>query len=119
MNLCTFSGRLGQNPATHSSSNGAVTTFSIAVKDSGAKKDTPPMWLNVVTFGKLAEIVQKYLSKGRECIVVGRVTMEEYESKGQKKTSMKLYANSVEFIGGQKESNSGSTNEPENQEEVF
>src|SRR5579863_9424386 len=75
-NQCTFIGRLGKDPALQVTNAGnSVTKFSLAV-DQG--KDQPPMWLNVTTWDKLAELVEQYAHKGALVFVQGRLVLRPY-----------------------------------------
>jgi single-strand DNA-binding protein len=57
-------------------------------------------FINVTVFGKQAESVAQYLSKGREAAFTGRLEIRQYEHEGQKRESAEIIADSVTFIGG-------------------
>ena len=83
-NQVQFIGRLGKEPDLQVTATGKpVTKFSLAVdqgKDSQGK-DRPPMWLNVTTWDKLAEVVEKYATKGVQVFVQGKLQIRPYEDK--------------------------------------
>lgn len=83
-------GNLGQDPEIRTFDNGkAVARFSMATTDSyrGAdgKKVTETQWHNLVAWGNLAKIIQKYLIKGSEVAVEGKLTHRTFEDKEGKK----------------------------------
>ena len=105
LNLCSFIGRLGKAPETRVTPNGdAVTNFSIACGWKTKTKEGTE-WVNVSTFGKLAEICAQYLDKGSQVYVQGKMKTEKYEDKsGVTKYSTKIAADTVQFLGKGKES---------------
>lgn len=108
MNLIIVTGRLGKDPELRTTNGDrTVANFSIAVKEYGQKKDDP-LWLNVVVWDKLAEIVKEYGAKGKEATVYGRLQIRKYESQSETKTSIEIVANAVEFAStAGRESGSG------------
>lgn len=78
-NQVQFIGRLGKDPELNVTSNGKpYTKFSLAV-DQG--KDQKPMWLNIVTWDKLAETVERYAHKGMQVFVQGKLQVRSYTDK--------------------------------------
>lgn len=77
----------------------AITKFSVAVDNSTKqKKDT--LWVNVVSFGFTAEAVATYLSKGKSCIVHGRMRQNRYTDRNNlPQVWTELVADRVEFTG--------------------
>ena len=84
-------GNLGANPEIRSFENGkTVARFSLATTDSyqdtNGKKISETQWHNLVAWGGLAKIIEKYLTKGSEVAVEGKLTHRTYEDKdGNKK----------------------------------
>ncbi|OFY56890.1 MAG: single-stranded DNA-binding protein [Bacteroidetes bacterium RBG_13_46_8] len=84
-------GNLGANPEIRSFDNGkTVARFSLATTDSyqdaNGKKISETQWHNLVAWGGLAKIIEKYLTKGSEVAVEGKLTHRTYEDKdGNKK----------------------------------
>jgi len=105
LNQCSFIGRLGKAPETRVTPNGdAVTNFSIACGWKTKSKEGTE-WVNISTFGKLAEICAQYLDKGSQVYVQGKMKTEKYEDKsGVTKYSTKIAADTVQFLGKGKES---------------
>jgi len=60
-------------------------------------------YFDVVIFGGRADACLKYLSKGSEVIVLGRLRWSDWEDKaGNKRESVSIFANEVDFVGGKK-----------------
>jgi len=83
-------GNLGQDPEIRTFDNGkAVARFSLATTDSyrdaEGKKVTETQWHNLIAWGNLAKIIQKYLIKGSEVAVEGKLTHRTFEDKEGKK----------------------------------
>ena len=104
-------GNLGKDPEMRYTSAGvAVTTFPVAVNRKWTNQDGTPgeetTWFRVTAWRKLAETCSQYLSKGRQVLVVGRVTASAYMGQdGKPKASLEVTAESVRFLGGKNGAN--------------
>ena len=83
-------GNLGNNPEIITlESEKKVAKFSIATnesyKNSQGEKVTDTQWHNVVAWNKTAEIIERYLEKGSEVAVEGKLTSRSYETKEREK----------------------------------
>jgi len=104
VNKVIIIGRLGQDPEMKAISQGTnVTRLNIATSENWTGKDGQKQerteWHRVVVWGKLAEICGKYLSKGRQVYVEGRLQTSTYEKNGVKMYSTEIVANTVQFLG--------------------
>ena len=86
LNRVQLIGYLGKDPETRYTPKGStVTSFTMAVtrrwKSEGESKEATD-WFNVEAWGKLGEICQKYLSKGRLAFIEGRLQTDRYEAEG-------------------------------------
>ena len=86
LNRAEFIGRLGADPEVRHMPNGdAVANIRIAVgsswKNKSGEKQESTEWVPVVFFGKLAEIVQQYLTKGSRIYVAGRFKTRKWQDK--------------------------------------
>lgn len=105
INKVIIIGRLGADPEVKTISTGnTVTRLSIATSESWVDKDGQKQerteWHRVVVWGKLAELCGKYLAKGRQAYVEGRLQTRSWEDQqGQKKYTTEIVANSVQFLG--------------------
>jgi len=82
-------GNLGQDPEVRTFENGkSFARFSLATTDSyrdaEGKKVTETQWHNLVAWGNLAKVIQKYLIKGSEVAVEGKLTHRTFEKEGKK-----------------------------------
>ena len=96
-------GFLTRDPELRYLSTGtAIGTFTLAVQDRyGEKKET--CFIDVTTFGKLAENVCKYVKKGSNVLVEGRLQLQTWESNGQKRQKHQIIGSGVTFITRQDE----------------
>ncbi|MBC7464970.1 MAG: single-stranded DNA-binding protein [Bdellovibrio sp.] len=106
-------GRLGNDPEMKAVGQGAtVTRLSVATSenwvDKGGQKQERTEWHRIVVWGKLAEICGKYLSKGRQVYVEGRLQTRSWEDNGQKKYSTEIVASTVQFLGSNAEQGANS-----------
>ena len=85
-NRVTLIGNLGQDPETKTTESGKkVTNFTLATddgyKNSDGQKVSETTWHNIVAWNGLADIAGKYLKKGRQVAVEGRIVYRTYEDK--------------------------------------
>jgi single-strand DNA-binding protein len=92
-------GRLGSDPVvTNTPAGKTVAKFSLATSEKYAGKTTV-QWHKIVAWEKLAEICQKYLKKGAQAYLEGKITYREWEKDGKKHYSTEIVADKVEFVG--------------------
>ncbi len=100
-------GNLGQDPeVVNLDSGNKVAKFSIATnetyKNSKGEKITETQWHNVVVWGKLADVVEKFLLKGSEVAVEGKLIHRTYETKeGEKRYVSEIKCNELLMLGKQ------------------
>ena len=103
MNSVQLIGRLTRDPEvryTTGQNQTAVARFGIAVND-GYGENERTSFINIVVFGRQAENCERYLSKGRQVGITGRIQTGSYENKeGRKVNTFEVVANRVEFLGG-------------------
>lgn len=113
-------GHLGGDPSMRYTPSGAsVTNFSVATTRKWTNAQGEPQekttWFKCVAWGKLAEVCNQYLAKGRLVMVEGDVNVSAYTDKqGQPAASLELTARTVKFLGGKGDSEQGET-EPESE----
>ena len=110
MNKVILIGRLTRDPEIRYTQTGkAVCDFSLAVdrpftSNSGEREAD---FINIVVWNKIAENAAKYLAKGRQCAVEGRLQISSYEGNdGTRKYRTDVVASSVEFLSSNQKSNS-------------
>lgn len=109
LNRVMLIGRLGKDPEIRYTQSGtAVCNFSIATSEQWTDKATGQKqekteWTNCVSFGKQAETLEKYLSKGSQVYIEGRLQTDTYEKDGQTHYSTKVVVGNFVFMGGKDE----------------
>ncbi|MEZ4810177.1 MAG: single-stranded DNA-binding protein [Allomuricauda sp.] len=98
-------GNLGNDPEMVTLENGnKLAKFSIATnetyKNAEGEKVTDTQWHNVVAWGKLAEIAENYLAKGKEVMIEGKLVSRSYEGKdGEKRYITEVKCNELLMLG--------------------
>lgn len=110
-------GRLTKDPEMRTTESGTVVTrFTLAINRRYKKEETD--FLNVVTFGKTAEVCEKYLSKGSQVVVVGAIQTRSWDgTDGKKIYATEIIAEEVNFVGGKSENKSNYTTADQQNEE--
>ena len=109
VNRVMLIGNLGRDPELKATPSGQVLArFSIATtetwKNPQGEKQSKTEWHNIVAWGNLATICEKYLKKGKEIALDGRITYRNWEDKnGTKHTTTEIIANEILMIGDKKE----------------
>lgn len=114
MNKVVLIGRLARDPELRYTQNGtAVSNFTLAVNRPFAKEgEQSADFIGIVAWGKIGENSAKYLAKGRQAAVEGRMQTRSYDDKDGKKCYItEVVAERVEFIGGAKKSESSDEDE--------
>ena len=109
VNKVILVGRLGRDPESRFTASGqAVCNFSLATdrsyKDRNGQTQKQTEWHKIVVWGKLAEICQKYLKKGSQIFIEGRIQSRQWDDQqGQKRTSFEIVANEMRMLGSRAE----------------
>ena len=118
LNQVFLMGNLTRDPEVRQTPSGqSVCSFSLALnrsyKDSSGEWQEATDYIDVVAWGPLGERVGQYLSKGRRCLVQGRLQSRSWEQDGQKRSKVEVLANDVTFLdnrnGGGGDDGSGMT----------
>lgn len=110
INKVILLGNLGKDPEVRSTPGGlTICRFSLATGER--KKDQSGQWVdhtewhNIVTFGRTAENCQRFLKKGRQAFVEGRIRTNKWQDKeGKDRYTTEILADTVQFVGGRGES---------------
>lgn len=106
INRVTLVGNLGQDPEIKSTPSGqSVAQLRVATtstyKDREGNRQEATEWHTVVVWGKQAEACGKYLTKGRQVYVEGRLATRKWTDKdGKDRYSTEVVAETVRFLGG-------------------
>lgn len=104
-NQVILMGNLTRDPELRQTPNGqSVCSFSLALnrsyKAASGEWTEATDYIDVVAWGPLGERVAQYLSKGRPCLVNGRLQSRSWEQDGQKRSKVEVVAQDVTFLGG-------------------
>lgn len=109
MNSVNLIGRITKDPEiryTSGSTPIAVCSFTLAVDRRNKNKETD--WIRCIAFGKTAELMDKYISKGRQMGITGRIQTGSYEDKeGRTVYTTDVVVDRMYFIGSGNGSGSG------------
>ncbi len=111
VNKVILIGRVGKDPEVRHLENGmSVAKFTLATNErytnkSGEKVETTE-WHNIVAWRKLAEIVEKYVKKGNQIYLEGKITTRSYEKDNETKYFTEIVANNMQMLGSKKENQS-------------
>jgi len=105
MNKVILIGNLGRDPEISNTQNGiAVTKFSMATSEKWKDKITGKMqerteWHFITTFGRLAEICNEYLFKGKQVCIEGRIQTRSWEKDGVTRYTTEIIASMMKMLG--------------------
>lgn len=105
INQVILMGNLTRDPELRTTTTGQnVCSFSLAVNRSWQGSDGQTQdavdYFDVTAWGKLGELVNQYMRKGRKCLVMGRLSQRSWEQEGQKRSKVEVVANDVTFLDG-------------------
>ena len=113
MNKVFLIGRLSRDPELrHTTSGTAVCQINVAISRPVAQGNEPQTdFINVVVWNRQAENVARYLSKGRQIAIEGRIQTRNYDNAEGKRTYVtEVIASNVEFLGSANDNNRTNTN---------
>jgi single-strand DNA-binding protein len=96
MNTVILTGNLGADPESFFSDSGTqIVSFPMAFRSTKDKTG----WVQICAFNKTAEVAEKYLHKGARVGITGLLDQDRWETnEGESRSTLKLIANSIEFI---------------------
>ena len=109
LNKVLLIGRLGKDPEIRFTPDGApVANFSLATSDfwtdkSGTRQERTE-WHNIVAWNKLADLSKRYLAKGRQVYIEGRLRTREWDDRdGNKRRTVEVIASQLVLLGSRPE----------------
>src|ERR671912_404401 len=101
-------GHVGNKPEIRKFDEGKkLVRFSVATsenyRNAKGEKVTETQWHHLVAWGKLADLAEKYLTKGKEVAVEGKLVHRSYTKEGEKKYISEIQVNEVLLLGSKKE----------------
>ena len=113
LNKVMLIGRLGRDPEMKYTQQGtAICNMAIATSENWTDKSTGERqekteWHRCVSFGKQAEVLGKYLVKGSQVYVEGKLQTRQYDKDGQTHYATDIVVQDFTFLGGGQQSNGG------------
>ena len=113
VNKVILLGNLGKDPEIKTLDNGVkVANFSLATTEKYKDKASGEMveateWHNVQAWRQLADIIERYLSKGSKVYIEGKIQTRSYEHEGVTKYRTDIIANQLKMLGGQQQGQTG------------
>jgi single-strand DNA-binding protein len=112
-NKVILMGNLTRDPETRVTASGLTicklglaTSRVFSTKDGERREETT--FVDIDAFGKQAEVITKYMRKGRPLMVEGRLKLDQWETNdGQKRSKLGVVLENFQFIGGRDDSDSG------------
>lgn len=117
VNKVILVGNVGKDPdVRHLEGGTSVASFPLATsetyKNKSGEKVTTTEWHNIVVWRGLAEVAEKYVKKGSQLYIDGRIRTRSYDDKdGNKRYFTEIYADTLRMLGKKSDSDSG-THEP-------
>lgn len=111
LNKVMLIGRVGGNPQIRTVGDQKVASFSLATSEKYKGKDgnlvESTEWHNISIWGKLAEVVEKYVTSGSQLYVEGKIKTEKYtDNNGVEKFATKILGSTLQMLGGKSENQS-------------
>ena len=126
VNKVILIGNLGQKPEMrYTGTQTAIANISIATTESWKDKESGEMrdkteWHKVVYFGKLAEIVEKYLDKGSSVYIEGKLQTRKWQDKsGADRWTTEIVGNELTMLGSRQSNNNNVPMESNQSESPF
>jgi single-strand DNA-binding protein len=115
VNKVILVGNVGKDPEVrHLDSGVAVANFPLATSESytakNGEKVTTTEWHNIVLWRGLADVAEKYVTKGRQLYIEGRIRTRSYDDKdGNKRYITEIYGDSMQMLGTKADNQGGDT----------
>ena len=110
INKVILLGNVGAEPEVRALDGGKkVARIRVATTerytDQQGNKQEQTEWHNVTLWGGLADVADKYLHKGSQVYIEGKIRTREYEAKGEKRYATEIMANDMKLLGRPKDAN--------------
>jgi single-strand DNA-binding protein len=116
INKVILVGNVGRDPEIKSLPSGTrLATFSLATTDRRFKDENGQPrteWHNIVAWSGLADVVERFVTKGKQLYIEGQIRTRSYEQDGQKKYFTEIHVSEMELLGGRGSSDGGGMREP-------
>lgn len=111
LNKILLIGRCGKDAEVRTVGDNKVASFTLATtekyKDRNGQLQENTEWHNIVIWGKLAEVAERYVQKGTQLFIEGKIKTEKYSGNdGVEKYTTKVYASSMQLLGNKQDGQS-------------
>lgn len=118
LNKVMLIGRCGKDAEVRTVGDNKVASFTLATtekyKDRNGQLQENTEWHNIVIWGKLAEVAERYVQKGTQLFIEGKIKTEKYSGNdGVEKYTTKVYASSMQLLGGKQDGQSAPASAPQ------
>jgi len=114
MNKAILTGFTGRDIETLTFDNGTIAKVSLATnehyKDADGNKKTITMWHNLVFKGKLVQVAEKYIRKGNQITVIGKIRYREYDGENGKHKITEIHVEDMELLSNKNGQQTQSSN---------
>ena len=116
INRVVLTGNLTRDPELRATSGSGISVCKLGIavntrrKNGEGQWEEKPNYFRVTVFGKQAENCASYLKKGRPVAIDGRLEWSSWENEGQKRESIDIIADTVQFLGGREDAVGGNGN---------
>ena len=111
INKATLLGHVGQDPEIKTLPSGTrLATFSLATSDRRSKDENGKPrteWHNLVVWDRLVDVVERYVTKGKQLYVEGQLRTRKYEVEGITKYRTEIHVREMEMLGSRQSSGDG------------
>lgn len=110
LNKVMLIGRLGKDPEVRQAGDSKVANFSIATSEKYKNKQQETVenteWHNIVLWRNLAELAEKYLTKGSQIYIEGKLTTRKWQDQnGNDRWTTEVVGSQMRFLGGDRKQN--------------
>lgn len=99
INRVTLLGNVGSDPEYRTTDTTSIARFRFAVtkrwRDKQGAQQERTSWVNVKAFGPCADYVQEFIGKGQRLVIEGELAEERWETNGQKRSALFVYAGTI------------------------
>ena len=117
INKAILLGNVGRDPEIKSLPSGMrLATFSLATTDRRSKDEhgnPRTEWHNIVVWDRMVDVVENYVSKGKQLYIEGQIRTRKYEVEGQTKYRTEIHVREMELLGGRPSSGGSNQGGPD------
>jgi single-strand DNA-binding protein len=116
VNKVILIGNVGKDPDIISFENGKKASFSLATSERYKDREGKPVekteWHNIVFWGPVVDVIEKYVKKGKQVYIEGKLASRSYEKDGQTRYITEVLGQNLTLLGGPMSGSSHNENTP-------